>query len=58
MLFRSGSVFDRKEKKNIVVVVCGGSKDSLDDIWAYEQQEEKGRVSVQRSRIHVDGREV
>lgn len=54
----NGSVFDNKEKKNIVVVVCGGSKDSLDDVWSYEQQEEKGKVSVQECRIHVDGREV
>lgn len=50
------SIWKGQGKKNIVVVVCGGSKDSLEDVYGYEQDEKKR--SVDADRIQVDGRDV
>lgn len=43
-------------RKNIVIIVCGGSKDSLQDVYSYEEQEKK--TPVHDAKIHVDGREI
>lgn len=44
--------------KNVVVIVCGGSKDTMEDIRGYRVDEESGSGDVSKARIEVDGKEV
>lgn len=57
--FMKAGVFEQEgeRKKNIVVVVCGGSKDSLETIQGYQKAEE-ARGGVGMCRVMVDGKDV
>lgn len=47
------------DRLNLVIIVCGGSKDTLTDIWNYEQAEIKsGLGALNESKVEVDGQTV
>ncbi|CAO1619587.1 unnamed protein product [Sympodiomycopsis kandeliae] len=48
-------VFNNEKGKNIVIIVCGGSKDTLQDVYQYEVQEAKHSKGYAEDKIALDG---